>query len=669
MYRNKLLTDKIKLNSNDTAPSSLPKMSWAARFIGFLKQILSHSPFLIVLGLYLFWAGSYSLNVPLWETPDEPDHFAYIQYIKDTGGPPIQSFEEGKNKVVTGHHPPLYYFLGALLTSPTNSRDFSKLNPNRYFSFSNSDGGVNVFDNTNEQNTMPGAIAAAHTVRWLSVAFSAGTLICIYLAGLLVFGGSSWTWAGSGRIPATMAVTFAGLLPQFAFLSGAINNDNAVIFFCALSLYLCMRLALFNKKPAWWEYAALGAVIGLGMLAKYNEIVFIPQVGVAVGLLAWRLRNWRVFWQGALISGAACIAVSGWWFVRSQILYGDPAGWSMWRSSFKSAYSDDFKWSWQALDHFWSRWFNSWWGFFGWFNVPFEPEIYNALGWASAILAACIVGLVLTMLISFGWGKTRRKSLTGLAADRRMWVMGLFCGLTLIFVGISALNYAASFGDAGTQGRYLFPALPAIALLVGGGLGWLVGWLRFSGLKWLGVSAGYLMLGVGVVALVLLNQHALYDRILPAYATPDVVIRDLPPTAIRSLETKTFWPNMGLIGYEVEPKSRADIKPGPYHLTLYWQAQRRTEDNFVLFIHLLDGTQFVTGTDGPPGFGRFQTYKWGKANIIRDERTLNLTPEAVQQIKSSANPLRFMLGWTKSPGGERAQLENTKIEEIYINWN
>ncbi len=648
----------------ETAPSDKPKM--AVRSFGFLKQFLKHLPFLIVLGLFIFWAGSYSQNVPLWETPDEPDHFAYVQYIKDTGGPPIQSFEEGKNKVVTGHHPPLYYFLGALLTSPTDSRDFSKLKPNKYFSFSNSDGGINVFDNTNEQKTMQGAVSAAHAVRWLSIAFSAGTLICIYLAGLLVFGGPSW--AGGGRAPATAAAAFAGLLPQFAFLSGAINNDNAVIFFCALSLYLCMRLALFQRKPAWWEFAGLGAVIGLGMLAKYNEIVFIPQVGVAVGLLAWRLRSWKVFWQGALISGAACIAVSGWWFVRSQLLYGDPAGWSMWRSSFKSAYSDDFKWTWAALDHFWSRWFDSWWGVFGWFNVRFEPEIYSRLGWASAFLAVCSVGLILTMVIGFSWGKIRKKPLAGLAADRRMWVMGLFCGLTLTLVGISALNYAASFGDAGTQGRYLFPALPALALLVGGGLGWLIGWLRFSGLKWLAGGVSYSGLAVGVVVLVLLNQHALYNTILPAYTTPEVVIKDLPTTAIRSTETKTFWPNMYLLAYEIEPQTKVTAKPGSFKLTLYWQAQRRTEDNFVLFVHLLDGTQFVTGADGPPGFGRFQTYKWGKANIIKDERTLTLTPEAAQQIKSSSNPIRFMLGWTKSPGGERAQLENTKTEEIYIDW-
>src|SRR5256885_459515 len=74
-----------------------------------------HWPFLVILLVYFLLVFGYSRSVPAWEPPDEPSHFAYIHNIRTLGGPPIQSFVEGANKVETGHHPPLYYYIGALV--------------------------------------------------------------------------------------------------------------------------------------------------------------------------------------------------------------------------------------------------------------------------------------------------------------------------------------------------------------------------------------------------------------------------------------------------------------------------------------------------------------------------------------------------------------------------
>src|SRR4051795_6876148 len=73
------------------------------RRLTWLNNLKLHWPFLVVLAVYFALTFNYSFNVPAWEAPDEPAHFAYTHYILTQGGPPIQSFEEGKNLVETGH--------------------------------------------------------------------------------------------------------------------------------------------------------------------------------------------------------------------------------------------------------------------------------------------------------------------------------------------------------------------------------------------------------------------------------------------------------------------------------------------------------------------------------------------------------------------------------------
>ncbi|HEX2916507.1 MAG TPA: DUF2142 domain-containing protein [Chloroflexia bacterium] len=642
-----------------------------------ISSMQKHWPFLLTLALYLYCAVSYSLTVPAWEAPDEPAHFAYTHHIRISGGPPIQSFKEGQNEVETGHHPPLYYYIGNILTLPFNISDFSHIRTNPYFSFSNNDGGPNRMEHGNEAQLYPSTLTALHIMRLSSVLFGVGTLICIYASGLLVFGGTGWRWASGGRLPATVAAAWVGLLPQFAFLSGAANNDNLVIFFCCLTFWLCLRLALLSPQESKFHrpfFVWLGIVVGLGLLAKYNEVTFIPLVGLALAIAAWKRRDWRFFLWGALISGASCVGVAGWWFLRAQILYGDPAGWSMWRSSYNSIdQSKDFKLTGEFLAHSWERWFNSFWGYFGWFNLPFEPQLYKWLARFSALAGLSLLGLVLSLLAGYILAKRGRKlSLPGY--DNRTGLGLLFVALTILFVGFSAFNYAVTFGDAGTQGRYLFPALPALALALSAGLCWLAGWLRYLSPESLDTKAGYAGLALGVVALFWLNQHALTDIIKPAYQTtaevrPQVLLKELPPHAIKVTADNTFGPAMRLEGYSLEPSRREQIKAGKLKLTLYWRATKPTKENWVGFVHLVSGAQTFGQNDGPPCNGRYQTFKWQTGELIKDERELVLDDWRVRQIQMFPDaPLQLYLGWLRSPGGQKAKL-SSGADAITLNWN
>ncbi|MCP4427478.1 MAG: hypothetical protein GY803_23560 [Chloroflexi bacterium] len=63
-------------------------------------------------------------------------------------------------------------------------------------------------------------------------------------------------------------------------------------------------------------------------------------------------------------------------------------------------------------------------------------------------------------------------------------------------------------------------------------------------------------------------------------------------------------------------------------LRLYWEAMRAADDNYTVFIHLLDDAgQYIAGHDGPPFNGRYETASWQPGDIIPDDHPLTLPPD------------------------------------------
>lgn len=131
----------------------------------------------------------------------------------------------------------------------------------------------------------------------------------------------------------------------------------------------------------------------------------------------------------------------------------------------------------------WAGWlFDSFWGHFGWFNVAFV----HGSPWAPAIGAVCAAGLAGALVALAAARGGRRAQITALLA------------LALTALVPLALNALIDYLPI-QQGRYLFPALPAIALLLALGhetlvpprarAAWLVAWLCF----WLALAAAALV--------------------------------------------------------------------------------------------------------------------------------------------------------------------------------
>ena len=71
----------------------------------------------VIIAAYLILGAAYSVASPIFEGPDESNHFFVIQHIHQTGRLPVQDSAISTLYVQEGSQPPLYYLAGAVLIS------------------------------------------------------------------------------------------------------------------------------------------------------------------------------------------------------------------------------------------------------------------------------------------------------------------------------------------------------------------------------------------------------------------------------------------------------------------------------------------------------------------------------------------------------------------------
>lgn len=204
----------------------------------------------------------------------------------------------------------------------------------------------------------------------------------------------------------------------------------------------------------------VGAAIGLLFSAKYNYFIYLPFIGIFLALaILHRKISQKTAIKFIIASVLLTLLISGFWFIRNWILYGNPLPLLL---------SEDFFGNislarevhpvnrglnfpsliWLVQQGFISSTFNSFFAVFGYLNVGFYREIYVILGFIIPLLAALfILGLVSTR---------DRTALIALA-----WLL-LFIGAVMAMQVWTCLTF-----DFQPQGRYQFAVLVPIALYSG----------------------------------------------------------------------------------------------------------------------------------------------------------------------------------------------------------
>jgi 4-amino-4-deoxy-L-arabinose transferase-like glycosyltransferase len=369
------------------------------------NYLLPHKANWLILTLYLVLATIYSVMTPAWEAPDEVGHFAVIQHIRQSGSLP------DARKVAAGeaHQPPLYYLIAAAATLPvdlSSSVGAFRVNPDFMW---NRNGGTDVNANLRDNaDSFPfiGQVRGLHLVRLVSVLMGAATVVLVMGIGHHIFPSRPEVgWLAGGLV---------ALNPQFLFLSGAVNNDNLLILLVTGTIWQTLRAM---KRPfAWQQWAMVGLWLSAVLLTKLSGAAILLAVGLVLIRLSVQKRSFRILLRGGLSIGSVLLILCGWWFVRNQLLYGDLLGYTVFQDIFAvNIRQTPLQWS--DLATFSSVQFRSFWGVFGWMNLPAPTWFFTAV---RLLLSSATIGLFVTLTrqLNVSWKKKNGTQISQINRDK-----------------------------------------------------------------------------------------------------------------------------------------------------------------------------------------------------------------------------------------------------------
>jgi 4-amino-4-deoxy-L-arabinose transferase-like glycosyltransferase len=288
-------------------------------------------------------------------------------------------------------------------------------------------------------------------------------------------------------------------LPQFGFISGAVNNDNGVNLGVALCAYLLVRA--LRRGMTVPVAGALGVALAVTPLLKATGYEIYPPALIAlVGLVA-RRHGRRDLANLAFVALAFSLCFAGWELLKGQVdrpTFATPGGGTPGDFGALHNLKAYAVWLWQVMvpvrlpfmkDISIIQWpfFNIYVerGFagFGWYAIFFPHWVY--------LVVVAVMALVLAGGVRLLWSERA-------AALRRYLPEILFLASIpiVVFCAVEAAYFTLAVPLDGTpeQGRYAFPAITALAAIVIGGC---LGLSRRRALP----LATALVAGLGVMAL------------------------------------------------------------------------------------------------------------------------------------------------------------------------
>ena len=522
----------------------------------------------VLLLLFALLAGAFSMIIPLGEAADEVSHQSYVRYVAEHGGlPPVQV---GTSVFGETFQPPLYYALVAPLTAWLPYGDEGNLgfsNPvenNPDWQLGNRQRARVLLQPPVARWPWGGEALGWHLVRFVSVLFGLITIWATYHLAGLVFPDERWT--------PVVAASFVGFLPSFVGLSAVVTNDVLLSALCALFLWRMAQIMLGESlsgsdenqtshlsRSMSRDWLIIGLLGGLSVWAKASGWVLVGTTLIAVMLIVAAQVGWS--WLGirsrytlkeTFPSALLHLFVTG----STWLLIVLPLWWINWQRSgdilgrgvqqqvteARTVFSfTEFRSLLESLYHGW------WAGFGGAVHLYFPM-------W--------LEGLLLLLLLIAGAGLLKRhlRRHDAPSASRLLipWLGG-HIGLVI------ALWLVWSLLVMGTgQGRLLFPALPAIAVLLAGGLMGIIQHRREVALAW---SASLLALPVAALFLILLPTY----RAVPAN----------PPVPAEATLERWQVANQALVLTAFHSDVTIDdrVKPGrSVSLYVAWQAEGALPD-------------------------------------------------------------------------------------------
>jgi 4-amino-4-deoxy-L-arabinose transferase-like glycosyltransferase len=442
------------------------------------------------------------VSLPIWQGPDEPAHFSYVQSLaeqhripafgEDDYSPEIRRSMELTQFAKNDEWLSQRQFVGGA-SGPGERESWSAPPQDRQSRLVSSAGayapvyylaGVPFY----YLGRRWGVIGSLFAVRLLDVLLGVLAIHFTVLAGRAL-------WPTNPGLP----LVAGGLLafqPMFDQGTTMVNNDAGI--YAVGAGWVALGLAVLRRRPQWRTGLALGAVAGLGFVIKPT---FGLVAGAALALFLLRLWLWRPVRAACIELGgmvAGSLLTAGWWVAASYLTRGGLAA----QLPVFGTTGEHSLWAYLAImrrarfDYLFHAWLARVWGDFAWLNTALPTPVYLAI---EAVLVFCILGLVI-WFVRPRWGQ---RPLDEPSPAQVAFLTSALLG-GMLFLHVSDALLFIRTGDQLLQGRHLLALGPALVLCV------LVG-----ALAWLpprGRPAAAMVLLGGMIALNALSVGILWQR-------------------------------------------------------------------------------------------------------------------------------------------------------------
>jgi hypothetical protein len=567
-----------------------------------------HLPLLFILVGHFVLGIAFGLATPIFEAPDEDGHYLFVRYLQIHRALPVQTLDRNGPRA---HHPPLYHLITAWLSSwvPVDgSADRIKMevNPHVWFWYDDTETdnkAMWVHYGLEERWPFRGQALVVHIGRWVSLSFS---LLAVWLTYL----------AARQLRPTDDAFAFlaAGLLafnPMVLFMSGVLQNNTTLLASGAAVVCLLGVFMLQENGFTWRRWLLIGIVLSLGILLQLGALTLAAPIALVLLYETLHTKRLRTLVEGGLALGIPLALLTGWWFVRNRLLYGDWTG----NKIVAEMWCCDSIPRWQALSLFLTGLL----GRFGQGLMITYPRGVYVVAALMALFALC--GLAMSLFVNLS-GRNLFPTNAGRPQGSPQRVrlspefeVGSLHAVTGVGVAAALLFYAATVAP-GLPGRYMFPAFPSLALLLAAGLR---AWFRARWHSWIWIAGAVVALNLGAAL------YALLGMVTPTYAMPR------SPTQAELRQMTPLDAEIGgaahVLGYRLSAET---VRAGEtLVVTVYWQVEARTEIPYTIFIHLYTpSVGSITQRDTYPGSGNYATTVWDAGRIFVDTYRLHLPPDA-----------------------------------------
>ena len=534
-----------------------------------------------VMMVILFFCLATAVNVinPIFEAPDELEHYQFVRYLIDERALPVQELDGPESQ---SHQPPLYYLLGALLTAgvdQTVNPDVPPANPH-WTSYRpglvHNDNKIRHLPRPIDRFPYQGVALSMHFLRFMSTVLATVAVGFVWQIGQALLPKEEWGWS------AVLLTAVVAFNPMFVYISGSLNNDSLIVLLVTLHIWLVARALQDGYR--WQTCVWLGITWGLALLTKLPGLFACALWGL--GLLwvcadqerwwDWRLFRWRFLFGRCVLITVIFLLLTGWWFGRNIAVYGEPLALERVIAVWGARQPDQYTVSHITADlrHSWQNF----WGRFSYGQVVLPDWFYLFFG---LVTGGAALGIVWRLL-----GKRP------LATGSRSWRGGLWLALSVGWpIYVAALLYYIYRNPTGGNGRYTYP------VLIGFGALFAYGWSAVP-TRWrdrVAVALSCAFLGMSVYSIGFLRW---------TYSPPQQMLSTNDPQ-----EWTWDGGQIRLLGTALN--ERVFYEDDDIALTACWVGEGVIGKDYTFFLNGVDGAfNKYVDRNTQMGLGKYPTSQW-----------------------------------------------------------